>query len=89
MSGPEMARRMRVYRRDLKVLLTSGYSHDILEARNGGPADDVHFLTKPFNIHQVTHKIRKVLDGGGDPPSWQLGDLLPAPADRPGPEGGI
>jgi two-component system cell cycle sensor histidine kinase/response regulator CckA len=61
MSGPEMVRKMREFRPDLKVLYISGYPEDEL----GGDAtldEAADFLTKPFSTQQLATKVRALLD---------------------------
>jgi two-component system cell cycle sensor histidine kinase/response regulator CckA len=61
MSGQEVARQLSKDRPNLKVLYISGYTddeipyHSLLEP-------GVNFLPKPFNVGQLTRKVRQVLE---------------------------
>ena len=65
-SGPEIARRTRASRPELKILYMSGYARDAA-LQNGELDGDVHLLTKPFPKDDLARKIRELLDGGGAP----------------------
>ncbi len=60
MSGPELARRLRVLHPGLRVLFTSGYAEDRLSER-GVMVDGVHFVAKPFERTRLLEKIAAVL----------------------------
>jgi CheY-like chemotaxis protein len=62
MSGSKTFDNLKACRPDIKVLLSSGYSIDgqASEILNRG-CDD--FIQKPFNLKQLSRKIRKILDG--------------------------
>ncbi|RJQ67976.1 MAG: response regulator [Desulfobacteraceae bacterium] len=62
MSGGETYDRLKAIRPDVKVLLSSGYSLSGEAARilNRGCNG---FIQKPFNIEELSRKIREVLDG--------------------------
>jgi len=61
-SGGEVYDRLREINPDIKVLLSSGYSL-------GGQARDIlargckGFIQKPFNMRELSHKLREVLEG--------------------------
>ena len=62
MSGGEVYDRLREINPDIKVLLSSGYSlrgqaRDILARGCKG------FIQKPFNMKELSHKLREVLEG--------------------------
>jgi CheY-like chemotaxis protein len=62
MSGGEAYDRLREINPDIKVLLSSGYSlrgqaKDILARGCKG------FIQKPFNMRELSHKLREVLEG--------------------------
>jgi signal transduction histidine kinase/CheY-like chemotaxis protein len=63
MSGHELARQLREYRSDLKVIFTSGYSAEMagkqLELGMGE-----RFLQKPYPPHELLQEIRQCLDEG-------------------------
>ncbi|MCK4790202.1 MAG: response regulator, partial [Desulfobacteraceae bacterium] len=61
MGGGETYGRLKAINPDIKVLLSSGYSIDgqakeILERGCHG------FIQKPFNLKQLSRKIREILD---------------------------
>lgn len=60
-SGPEMLRALRAQRPELRALFLTGYGRDVLDAheldRRG-----VAVLSKPFQIAQLTQRIREVLE---------------------------
>jgi len=62
--GRELASRILAERPDLPVILSSGYSRDLV--RDGLPQSGIHFLEKPYEISQVTAALRQA-----------LGDLAP------------
>jgi len=61
MSGGEVYNRMKEISPDMKVLLSSGYSID-------GEATDIlkrgcdGFIQKPFNMKELSRKIREILE---------------------------
>lgn len=62
MSGSKTFDNLKACRSDIKVLLSSGYSvngqaSEILDRGCNG------FIQKPFNLEQLSRKIRKILDG--------------------------
>jgi PAS domain S-box-containing protein len=59
--GRELAQRMTILRPDMRLLLMSGYTDDMvlqLQIRNR----DVAFLRKPFSSEALARKVREVLD---------------------------
>jgi signal transduction histidine kinase/ActR/RegA family two-component response regulator len=66
MDGPELACRLRAKWRDLPVLFVTGYSADRL-ARTGavGPRDRV--LEKPYQLDELVHTIRGMLEAARPP----------------------
>jgi signal transduction histidine kinase/CheY-like chemotaxis protein len=61
MNGPEVARALRKFRPDTKILFVSGYSdNDIVD--QGVLAPEVRFLDKPFTPAALAGKVREVLD---------------------------
>ena len=61
MNGAELARRARVRRPDIKVVLTSGYPEEML--RRYGAADDGQLrVGKPYRLAQVARTLRDALD---------------------------
>jgi two-component system, cell cycle sensor histidine kinase and response regulator CckA len=66
MGGGETYDKLRAVNRDVKVILSSGYSI------NGQAADIMSrgcngFIQKPFNIRDISRKLREILDGGCRP----------------------
>jgi CheY-like chemotaxis protein len=56
-SGPELARRLRTRRPDLRVLMMSGYPEDA-DARVEGQAGWTAWLEKPFTPDRLMEKVR-------------------------------
>jgi hypothetical protein len=68
MSGPELARQIRVYAPDVPVLYMSGFAgHSALEDLSGAP-----LLSKPFTPEALAAKVRELLDRpcGAEPPTF-------------------
>ena len=61
LSGRELVTRITPARPDLKILYISGYTDDSI-FRHGVLEGGVAFLQKPFNLKDLTQKIRQVLD---------------------------
>jgi two-component system cell cycle sensor histidine kinase/response regulator CckA len=61
MSGPELAKRLRLERPALKVLFMSGYTDDSI-VRHGVLEATMSFLQKPITVCSLTLKVREVLD---------------------------
>ena len=61
MSGLELAERLRRGRPGIKVLLTSGYTGDVV-AQEGALNPSIPFLQKPFTVRTLALKVREVLD---------------------------
>jgi CheY-like chemotaxis protein len=70
MNGAELARRARVRRPDLKIVLTSGYSEEAL-LRQGAIRQGQQIVGKPYRLAQVAQALRSILDG------HQLSFVLP------------
>jgi CheY-like chemotaxis protein len=62
LSGRELATRMAAQRPNIKILFISGYTDDSI-FRHGVLEGGVAFLQKPFNLKDLAHKIRQVIDG--------------------------
>jgi signal transduction histidine kinase len=62
MNGRDLANHIAKERPGLKVLYISGYTNDAVIAR-GVVGGETHFLQKPFRFHELTSKVRAVLDG--------------------------
>ncbi|HYE99098.1 MAG TPA: response regulator, partial [Planctomycetota bacterium] len=64
MSGPELARRLRTERPDLKIVFMSGYvDRGIEQTDSAGGA----FLEKPFTPQALLGKVRELLGEGAAP----------------------
>jgi CheY-like chemotaxis protein len=59
MSGRDLAARLVDERRSLKVLFTSGFTSEVLQADDAG---DVAFLRKPYIPSDLARRVRSVLD---------------------------
>jgi signal transduction histidine kinase len=64
MSGPEVVERLRARSPEIRVLLMSGYTDDVV-ARHGISEGKYDFLEKPFSADRLAVKIRFVLAGSG------------------------
>ncbi|MBM3557176.1 MAG: response regulator, partial [Alphaproteobacteria bacterium] len=62
MQGPELIRRVRALRPDLKVIVTSGFAEDAFAADLGDAPTEL--LPKPFALKDLAAKVRAVLGGG-------------------------
>lgn len=62
-SGYEVAERLSKDRPNLKVLYISAYTDDEV-AYHGVSGPGINFLPKPFNVAELTHKVRQVLEQG-------------------------
>lgn len=62
MSGLDLARELRGARPDLPVIIMSGYS-DEYERLSSGSGVTVSFLQKPFEMPELSDRIRRCLDG--------------------------
>jgi CheY-like chemotaxis protein len=61
MSGPEMARKLRVDAPELKVLFMSGYTESMI-GKHGVLDQELHYIQKPFGPTEIARKIRTTLD---------------------------
>ena len=59
MGGGELSRRIRERHPQMKVLLMSGYSEELVAAEHG----DVPFLPKPLTPEELSTKVREVVGG--------------------------
>ena len=61
MSGPEVFEKMKMLRKDIRVLMCSGYSFthqvELLMARGCNV-----FIQKPFNINELSRKLGEILN---------------------------
>lgn len=63
MNGPEIARRARQQRPDLKLLYTSGYTGNALLELEAIPGE-FRMISKPYRIEDLAQIVREVLDTG-------------------------
>ncbi len=61
MNGRELAERLQVTHSKMKLLFMSGYTANIINNR-GMLEPGVHFIQKPFSMHDLAAKIREALD---------------------------
>ncbi len=61
MRGPELAERLLASNPSLRVLFMSGFNQEAVES-NGMLGPHTSFIQKPFDVHQLTVKVREVLD---------------------------
>lgn len=61
MNGNDLIGILKQHRPDLKCMLMTGYSSDILEKNNALP-DGIPVMTKPFTISVLAQKVKKILD---------------------------
>ncbi len=60
-SGRELAEQLLQARPGLAVLFISGYTEDVV-LRHGIELGEVNFLAKPFNVSELAHAVRRILD---------------------------
>jgi len=60
-SGPELARQLRLRRPELKVIYMSGRT-DRVAVHQAELDESAVFLQKPFNLKILTRKVRQALD---------------------------
>jgi two-component system, cell cycle sensor histidine kinase and response regulator CckA len=68
MGGSDLAAAVRSRYPSTKVLFTSGYTDDTI-VRHGIDDNEVAFLPKPYNIEQLTGRVREVLAGSPAAPA--------------------
>ncbi|MCK4626547.1 MAG: response regulator, partial [Phycisphaerae bacterium] len=61
MSGPELAKRVRAARPEIKVLFVSGYGDQEAVQRSMGDID-ANLLNKPFGHEDLARTVRRMLD---------------------------
>ena len=64
MNGRDLARNLTRLRPAIQRLFMSGYTADVI-AHNGMLLGGVNFIQKPFSSHDLSRKIREVLDASG------------------------
>ncbi len=65
-NGRDLYEQIAQIRKGIKALFMSGYPADVI-SHHGVLEAGVHFIQKPFSLHDFAEKVRKVLDS--DPPS--------------------
>jgi two-component system cell cycle sensor histidine kinase/response regulator CckA len=60
-NGVELFLKLRDRMRNLKCLFMSGYSADVI-SDYGQLEMGTHFISKPFNINELSTKVRTILD---------------------------
>src|SRR5947208_1912477 len=71
MNGRELAQRVSEIRPNVKVLYMSGYTENVIG--HNGPLDaGIRLLQKPFNLRNLKHKVREVLDATLTPPEVEM-----------------
>jgi signal transduction histidine kinase/CheY-like chemotaxis protein len=63
MSGPELFARLKEINPNVRVVVSSGYSHD-QEGQRMLRHGCLGYLQKPYNIESLNHLVRSVLDSG-------------------------
>jgi CheY-like chemotaxis protein len=76
-SGIELARRARVLRPDLKILLTSGFVGEEAEAW----ANEFPMIDKPYEPSRLVSRVRTAFDGDG-PADGREAPVTPSPGGR-------
>jgi two-component system, cell cycle sensor histidine kinase and response regulator CckA len=61
LDGPSMIRQVRETHPEMKVVFISGYTEDSFRKRLD-VADDIHFLPKPFTLHQLAAKVKEMME---------------------------
>lgn len=61
MNGRDLALRILDLRPTAQVLFISGYPTDIITDRGGVLIEGVHFLSKPFDRHELLHSVNQIL----------------------------
>jgi two-component system cell cycle sensor histidine kinase/response regulator CckA len=62
LSGPELVKRLRAERPEMKVIFMSGYAQDGAHSVTSA-CEDAEILEKPFSHHVLLSLVRKLLDG--------------------------
>ncbi len=60
MNGYELYQHIVLLHKDIKVLYMSGYTYEVI-AHHGILDEGINFLQKPFTIHDLIHKVRRIL----------------------------
>lgn len=79
--GKMLAEQARQLRPTLPVLITSGYSNDILKAH--GRLDDFELLNKPFTLPSLARRVHELLSQPGPQPDKASGACILVVEDEP------
>ena len=60
MSGKDLAEKIKAVYPNIRLLFMSGYTADVI-AHNGILEEGIHFIQKPFSMHELTAKMRGIL----------------------------
>jgi len=61
MNGKELADELRKSRPKIKIIFVSGYPREVL-SRQGSIDPAIHLIQKPFELEDLAHQVRKILD---------------------------
>lgn len=61
MNGKQLAEQMQALYPHVKCLFTSGYSENVI-IHQGVVDQGLHFIPKPFSVHELSVKVRHILD---------------------------
>jgi two-component system cell cycle sensor histidine kinase/response regulator CckA len=61
MTGLELAARVRAWKPSLKVIISSGYSHEFAQ-RSAIDRAGIHYLPKPYESRRLADAVRRCLD---------------------------
>ncbi len=61
MNGRELAEELVAVRPEIKVLYTSGYTHDVI-SHHGVLDQGIHFVAKPYSLDALAARVREVID---------------------------
>lgn len=60
MDGPTLMENIKKYRPNMKIIFISGYTEDSFRESLANN-EQVHFLSKPFNLKELAYKVKEVL----------------------------
>ncbi len=61
LNGPELARRLKYFRPEMKVLFMSGYTDNMIY-QQGELEKGMSLVQKPFSVEGLARKVREILD---------------------------
>jgi len=62
MNGKDLSDRITKVRPNIKTIYMSGYPADVI-AHHGMLEKDIHFIQKPFKLHELAKLIQKLIPG--------------------------